>query len=148
MILDSQWIFSDQQVITVTAPSTNVIDLGFDGANFDFGRGTPIPLLVQVTETFTAGGAGTLTVVLQTDTDVAFGSPVTVITTPALALAFLVAGYQIAGFQTFPNMGPLVGAGTAKLERYVRLNYTIATGPMLTGKITAGLTSAVQTHRN
>ncbi|KYK44543.1 hypothetical protein A1D31_14190 [Bradyrhizobium liaoningense] len=138
MIFDRQSLLSDAQAITVTAPSTNVIDLGpiATGIVRDIGKGKQIPLLIQVIEAFTAAGAATLTVTLQVDNDGAFGSPKTVWTSPALALADLVAGKVI-----IPEYVP---RGTD--ERYMRLNYTVATGPMTAGKITAGVTMGNQSN--
>ena len=56
MILSAQQIFSDDQAVTATAISTNVIDLGAPGTpydaaaalNQDIGKGCPIPVLVQL----------------------------------------------------------------------------------------------------
>lgn len=131
MILDNQTLFSDQQAITVTAASTNVIDLSpiAGGLARDIGPGKPIPVLVQVTEDFDAAGAATLTVSLQVDDNSSFSSPKTVISTAAIALADLKAGYQV-------NLD-YVPRGTN--ERYMRLNYAVGTGPMTAGKVHAGI---------
>lgn len=131
MILDNQTLFSDDQAITTTAASTNIIDLGpiAPGIVRDIGPGKPIPVLVQVTEDFDAAGAATLTVAVQVDDNESFSSPKTVISTGALALADLVAGYQVK-LDYIPR-------GTD--ERYLRLNYTVDTGPMTAGKIKAGI---------
>lgn len=138
MIFDKQTLLSDAQAITVTAASTNVIDLGpiKTGQVRDIGKGKQIPLRIQVTEAFTAGGAATLTVALQVDNDEAFGSPTTVWTSPALALATLIAGYVV--------IPEYITRRTD--ERYMRLNYTVATGPMTAGKITAGVTMGNQSN--
>ena len=131
MILDNQTLLSNQQAITATAASTNVIDLGPIGYGIvrDIGKGKPIPILVQVTEAFTAAGAATLTVALQTDDNAGFGSPKTAYTTAAIALADLKAGNQIT-LDYIPR-------GTN--ERFMRLYYTVATGPMTAGKVHAGV---------
>lgn len=138
MIFDETTLLSDQQAITASAASTNVIDLApiATGTTRDIGKGKPIPLLVQVTEDFTADGAGTLTVALQVDSVENFASPKTVWTTAALALADLVAGKVIV-----PEYIP---RGTD--ERYMRLYYTVATGPMTAGKIVAGVTMGNQSN--
>ena len=60
MILSAQQLFSDDQAITATAVSTNVIDLGVAGTpygavaalNQDVGKGAGVPVLIQVTEDF------------------------------------------------------------------------------------------------
>lgn len=138
MIFDRTSLLSDQQAITATAASTNVIDLApiAGGVVRDIGKGKPIPLLIQLTEDFTAGGAATLTIALQVDSVENFASPKTVWTTAAMALADLKAGKVIV-----PEFIP---RGTD--ERYMRLNYTVATGPMTAGKIVAGVTMGNQSN--
>lgn len=136
MIFDKQSLLSNAQAITVTAASTNVIDLGpiATGITRDIGKGTDIPLLIQVVEKFTAAGAATLTIDLQTDSVENFASPKTVWTSGAIAVADLVAGKVV--------IPEAIQRGTD--ERYLRLNYTVATGPMTAGKIVAGVTMGNQ----
>lgn len=131
MILDNQTLFSDQQAITVTTVSTNTIDLGPINAGVvrDVGNGKPVPIVIQVTENFAAAGAAVLTVTLQSDDNSSFTSPKTVSTVPGTAVADLRAGKAIT-MDYLPR-------GTN--ERYLRLNYTVVTGPMTAGRITAGI---------
>lgn len=138
MIFDQQTLLSDAQAITVTAVSTNVIDLGpiKTGIVRDIGKGKQIPLLIQVTEQFAAAGAGTLTVALQVDDNEAFGTPKTVWTSAAFALATLKPGFVV--------IPEYITRGTD--ERYMRLSYTVATGPMTAGKVTAGVTMGNQSN--
>lgn len=138
MILDNQTLFSDRQAITATAVSTNVIDLGpIDvGVRRDIGPGKPIPVVVQVTADMAAAGAATLSVALQVDDNSGFASPKTVMTVGPVAVASLKAGYQI----------PLDYIPRGTDERYLRLNYVVATGPMTAGTITAGVTTGHQTN--
>lgn len=146
MIFDAQNTVSDQQAVTATAASTNVIDFGATGkpiggaANLrrDLGRGKPVPFRAQVTEAFLAAGAATLTVTLETDDNEAFATPKTVWTSAAIAKASLVPGYVFA-VDYLPR-------GTD--ERYFRLNYTVATGPFTAGKITAGVVLAGEDNTN
>jgi len=130
MIFDMQSLFSDAQAITVTAVSTNVLDTG---VSREMGRGTQIPLLAQVVTTFTAGGAATLTVAFQVDSDVAFGSAQTLYTSAAIAVATLVAGYRVLLDRVPEHTAAKADA------RYWRFNYTVATGPMTAGALTAGI---------
>lgn len=140
MILDKQAIFSDQQVITVSAPSTNQIDLGATGTpvgsatalKSDLGI-SDVPLLIQVTEAF--AGLTSLQVTVQTDNDIAFGSPKNVASSSAVVLADLKAGYKF----------PIVFVPRGTDERYVRLNYTVV-GTATLGKVTAGLTMGVDAN--
>lgn len=138
MIFSQNNLLSDAQAITTTAASTNVIDLGpiAPGIVRDIGKGKQIPLLIQVVEDFAAAGAATLTIALQVDSVENFASPKTVWSTTALALADLVAGKVI--------VPEYVTRGTD--ERYLRLNYTVATGPMTAGKIMAGVTMGNQSN--
>lgn len=138
MIFDQQTLLSDAQAITVTAVSTNVIDLGpiKTGIVRDIGKGKQIPLLIQVTEQFAAAGAGTLTVALQVDDNEAFSSAKTVWTSAAFALATLKPGFVV--------IPEYITRGTD--ERYLRLSHTVATGPMTAGKVTAGVTMGNQSN--
>jgi hypothetical protein len=139
MLFDSTNLFSDAQAITATAASTNVIDLGAadtpqhaaNAITKDLAFGTPVEIFVQVVTAFTADGAGTLTVALQTDTVENFASPTALWTSAAIGKAALVPGYRF-GIQFVPK----------GVERYLRLNYTVGTGPMTAGAITAGLVFA------
>lgn len=134
MLFDLQSMFSDQQAITATAASTNVIDLGavdtpkhaVGPITRDMGKGRPIPVHIQVTEAF--NNLTSLAIALQVDDDEAFGSAKTVMTTTVL-LADLAAGKRIAPFYIPEGVD----------ERYVRLNYTVSGTAPTTGKVTAGL---------
>ena len=129
MILDNQTLLSNAQAVTADAGSANQIDLSpiASGIVRDIGNGNPIPLLVQVVETF--NNLTSLTVSLQVDGDSAFGSPKTVKSTAAIPLASLVAGYQF-------NLD-YVPRDTD--ERYMRLYYDVTGTAPTAGKITAGV---------
>jgi hypothetical protein len=127
MILSTQNIFSDKQAITASAASTNIIDTGQSGN--DLGFGTPIPMLIQVTQAFNL--LTSLTVALQSSDSSAFSSPDTVVST-TVPLAGLTLGARIA-----VNNVPY---GT--LKRYLRLYYTVTgSNSPTTGQITAGITA-------
>lgn len=146
MIFDSTNLFSDAQAITVTAVSTNVIDFGAtdtpkyaaNAITRDMGKGRPIEVVAQVVTAFTGETAQddeNLTVSVQTATDEAFSSPVTIWTAPAAADgATLVAGYRIPIYFLPQNV-----------LRYVRLNYAVAgTADFTAGAITAGFVFAAE----
>jgi len=156
MIYDLNLLFSNNQAITVTAPSTNVIDLQGGlainkgvgtvfGEDIGRGDGVAIPKVAAfVTTAFTAGGAATLQVQLQGAVDTGAGEPagtpstyVTYAETPAagLALANLSLGKKFAALD-WPQVQP---DSSALLPRYLRLNYIVATGPMTAGAVFAGL---------
>jgi len=138
MILSEQSIFSDDQAITATAISTNVKDLGSPdtpyGANaqtHDLGKGTKIPILVQVTEDFDA--LTSLTIAIEVGATTALG---TVIYTQSVLLADLVAGFQIN-----PDVLPK-GVDV----RYLGCRYTVVGTNPTVGKITAGISMGNQTN--
>jgi hypothetical protein len=133
-IFSKQLTFSDDQAVTATAASTNVIDTGEPGTvvgsdtalTRDIGPGSQVPLLVQVTEDFAT--LTSLTVSLETDDAEGFGTVETLATSPAIPVASLKAGYKFV----FRHIPP--GA-----KRYLRLKYTVAGSSATAGKITAGV---------
>lgn len=142
MILSAQQIFSDDQAITATAISENVIDQGAPqtpyGAvaalNDDVGKGAPIPILIQVTEDFNT--LTSLTVTLESDSTADLATAPIVLATEVIALADLVAGKQ-----TFMQFVP-----NGDTKRYLGVRYTVTgTDPTL-GNITAGITMGNQTN--
>jgi hypothetical protein len=137
-ILSTQLLFSDQQAITGTAVSTNVIDFGAPGTwvhattpIVDDKGVSHIPLMVQATEDFDA--LTSLTITVQQATDEAFSSPVTVYT-ESILLADLLAGAKTA-VRDVPFNTTL---------RYMRVNYTVVGTDPTVGKITSGVGSPIE----
>lgn len=130
MIIDKQARFDWDDAITSTRVSTDKIDL--QANNRDLGLLDDLYLVIMVTEAFTAAGAGTLTVDLVDDDNASLSSPATLINLAnAVGKATLVAGYTI-----FKGRMPIEKI----TQRYLGLNYTVATGPMTAGKVRAFLT--------
>lgn len=125
-ILDKQLQYSDKQAITATAVSTNVIDAGATrnpAIGRDLGAGTPLYLFLNVSQTFTAAGAGTLTATLQDSADnVTFAD---VASLGPFTLAQLTAGRGFYVGLPIPT------------RRYTRVNYPVGTGPMTAGVVSA-----------
>lgn len=132
MIFDKTLMFSEDQAITATAASTNVIDLG--SARNMLG-GQEVPLSLTVTESFDK--LTSLTISVETDDNEAFASATTVYTTPAIPLADLAVGKKVLP----PYRLPL-----SVKERYVRMKYTVSGTDPTTGKITAGIVAALQAN--
>jgi len=140
MIFSVEQLFSDDQAITVTAASTNVIDLGATGTVLggsnalvrDIGRGAPIPILIQVTVDFAT--LTSLQVTLQAAHVVGFGESYTIAQTPAVVAAELVAGFQF----------PIIYVPIRTDKRFFRLNYTVAGSNATAGAVTAGIVVARQ----
>lgn len=126
MIIDLQQTFSDAQALTGTGGvSTNVIDLGADR---NVGIGQPMAAVITV-DVGLAGTSPTFAVALQTATDAAFTTPVTLMTSPTISgAANLPAGSKLVY---------LYPAGPEMLQ-FLRLNYTLA-GTTPTVTVTAEL---------
>lgn len=142
MIFSANQLFSDDQAVTATAVSTNIIDLGAPGTpyggaaalNQDIGKGVPIPILIQVTTAFNT--LTSLTVTLENDSTSDLATAPIVLATEVILLADL-----IVGKQTFMHYMP-----NGITKRYLGVRYTVTgTNPTL-GKITAGITMGNQTN--
>jgi len=142
MIFDTKLEFSDDQAITATAVSTNVIDLGAAGTVYgaaaalapDIGKGNPIPLLIQVTEVFNT--LTSLQVTVEVDDNAAFSSAKIIAASRDILLADLVVGMR--------SELEFVPRGTD--ERYVRLRYTVTGTNPTTGKIAAAIVAGVHSN--
>lgn len=131
MILDQLHTFADAQAVTsvATNASTNDIDLG---AARDLGKGQELWLYAYVQTTATSGGSATLTAALVTDDNSAFSSATTLLTTSAIAVASLTAGLVLLK-QRIPST----------TERYLRVNWIVATAALTAGKFSAFIATDV-----
>jgi hypothetical protein len=139
MILDNNNMFSDQQAITATADSTNVLDLGAPGTPYgapapveqDVGKANYIPLMVNVTQAF--NNLTSLNVAIQTSPDNSTWTvgPSETYTLTQLGLSQL----------PFPAQLP-IGVNA----RYMKLTYTVTGTAPTTGKISAGIVAARQSN--
>jgi len=123
MLLDLENSFSNAQAITTSAASTNVLKAG--GVINEIAFGNPIPLRIQVVEDFT--GCTSVEFKVQTATDSAFTTPVDLVSTGAVALAKLKAGY-VAPILYMPKGN----------KGYLRIYYNVV-GTATKGKVTAGI---------
>ena len=141
MILSQQLLLSDDQAITATAVSTNVIDLGVAGTpydavaplNNDKGKGNRVPILIQVTEDFNTLTSLTVTIEVSPNADL---SASTVLATESILLADLVAGKQ-----TFTQVLP-----NGVNQRYLGVRYTVVGTPPTLGTVTTGISMGNQTN--
>lgn len=121
MIFDALLQPSYRQAVTTTAPSTDYIDTG--AANRAIGDDTRMTMVVRCDETVTAAGAATVAVTVQDSADGSTWADSTA--TPPASKSTLVAGWR--ALIPVPK----------NLRRYVRVNYTVANGPLATGKFSA-----------
>jgi hypothetical protein len=137
MLIDKENLLSYQQAITVTADSTNIIDLGPHHWGGAAGDDKEIPMFMNVDETFTAAGAGTLTIEIRSSPVSNFASGVkTHLITDAIAKGNLEIGDKQRQSLSLP----------ADVQRYVKAVYTVGTGPFTAGKLTLGVTASRQTN--
>ena len=129
MFLDAQNLFSDAQAVTITAVSTNVIDLSQDR---NIGIGEPMAVLITIDVAADVANADeTYQFDLQTDATDAFGSP-TVIASQAFTTAQATTDLLVGARVVLPVRKDL------SAEEVLRLNYT-TTGTTPSVTVTAAL---------
>ena len=126
MILDEQNIFSDNQKITASCESTNVLNF----AKRELAFGTPVELFIQASETF--NNLTSLTISVQTAEDEAFSDPVDLIEQTMLLDELKAGSVSTIKFLPKGNLG------------FVRLYFSVQGTAPTTGKIVAGIADAVQ----
>lgn len=140
MLRDRENMFSDAQAITVSAASTNKLNLGKAGPAGN-SNGAPYSQMQEILftcdESFTADGAGTLTIAVRSSKNADMSSSTTHDQSAAIPKASLVAGKKVPFQPKIPQ-----DAG-----QYVDLYYTVGTGPMTAGKISAAVVAARQSNK-
>ena len=121
------------QAVTATANSTNVVDLSLAR---DVGEGEDLYVQFTVGTAFTAAGSATLTPTVVVSAADTLTTPTTIATAGTIAVATLVAGYSFA-----VRLNPLIASLGL---RYLGAIYTVATGPMTAGTITADIVTDIQ----
>lgn len=135
MIMDKLVMFHDD-----TAPTTAGSYVGDSVALRETAKiseeyaGEPVEVVVQVTKTFTSGGAGTLDLRFTSGNSAALASPVTQGSTGALALATLVAGTKYR----FPLALNIADADAS----HIGVIAVVATATMTAGTISAWIQRA------
>jgi hypothetical protein len=128
MIIDKFLQVSNEQAVTATAASTDVIDFGQTNPNT--GISDHLDLSITVDEAAAAAGAATVVFSIQDSAD--NSSFADVASTVAIGKAALPLGAQIV--IPMPKLH----------RRYVRVNYTVATGPLTAGKFSAQFVTGLQ----
>jgi len=131
MLLDGFNLFSNGQVLTATADSTNVLDMQ-NARDLGIGENKTLKIFVSTGTALLSAGATTTTVTLSGSTDASTWTVMA--SSPAIAKADLTA----AGARIWSIDMPRPVAGQA-LPRYYKLTYTLATGPFTSGTINAGI---------
>lgn len=137
MITDALLQLASAQAVTSTAVSTNTLDLGVAR---DVGAGECMYLVITVDEAATAAGAATVAFQVITSAAAALTSPTILAQTDALAKTELTLNRRPIVLEIPRAM--LLAAPTA--QRYLGVQYTVATGPLTAGKFTANIVRDVQ----
>ncbi len=128
MIIDANLMFDPPSTaVTITTPSCNSIDLG-SGRDLAVGDDA-LQVVVHILQTFTAAGAATLNVQIQSSVDDSTWT--TLVESGALPVVDLVAGKAVLR-TPLPLDQPVISAG---IGRYLRLNYVVASGPFTAGTV-------------
>jgi hypothetical protein len=128
MIIDKSLQVSNDQAVTASAASTDVIDFGQTNPNV--GKDDRSKMVINVSEAVTASGAATVTFSIQDSANNSDFADVAV--TAAHGKALLTLGKQIV--IPMPH----------NLRRYCRVYYTVATGPLTAGKFVASIVTGIQ----
>jgi hypothetical protein len=129
-ITDANLVLSSAQAVTSSAVSTNTLDLS---QARDIGPGEELNISITVDTTVTAAGAATVTFQLITSAAANLSSPTVIIATDAIGKAALTAGSKI----NLPIPHQTIAQGLALGQRYMGVQYTVATGPLTAGAFTA-----------
>ena len=127
-IIDYKNEFSDAQAVTVTAASTDHINL--TNTTPQYAGGIDTLVIVRVNTAF-AGGTSIIAS-LETDDNASFSSATTVVTGPTVLTAAAVAGKNLLVFNL----------KDAQLEQYIQVKYTVS------GTMSAGNVDAFISHTN
>ena len=122
--IDKQALLSEDQAITGSAASTNLIDLGAESSLVMDNPEYNVKIVVQVTTDFAT--LTSLAIALQCDTAATFGSA-TSLESKSVLLAGLTAGKQFVFH---------VPRG---VERYIRMYYTVTGDDATAGKVHAAV---------
>ena len=129
MMTDALLQLSSAQAVTATAVSTNTIDLG---AARDLGQGRDLYAVFGVDEAATAAGAATVNFQIISSASANLSSPTILAQTDAIPKTDLTLGRKPIAL-CVPSailLAQPIG------QRYLGVQYTVATGPLTAGKFT------------
>jgi hypothetical protein len=132
MILDKQNMLSEAQAVTASAVSTNTIDLSLAR---DIAAGEDLSIFVAVDEAATASGSATVDFQVISSAAANLGSPTVLSATGPIGKAELTLGRKLIELKVPRAVLLAQPVG----QRYLGIQYVVATGPLTAGKFTAGI---------
>lgn len=133
MLSDAFLQLSTAQAVTATAVSTNTVDLGVAR---DIAPGRPMYAVFQIDVTFTAAGAATMNFQVVSSAAAALTSPTVLGDSGPVPVAQLTAARRLIAV----GIGPSVLTTAPNGQRFIGAQYTVGTGPMTAGAVTATIT--------
>ena len=137
MITDRLNLVSQAQAVTATAFSTDTIDLS---QARDIGPGEELRFFINVDTAATAAGSATVNFQLVTSANANLSSPNILQQTDAIPVAQLTAARR--AIELSVSRANVLALPTG--QRYLGLQYTVATGPLTAGAFTAGIVIDMQ----
>lgn len=136
MLLDALNQLSAAQAVTASAVSTNTIDLTVVR---DVGPGKRLYAVWGVDVSATAAGAATVTFQVVSSAAAALTSPTVLASTDAIPKADLTAGRKLFA----QTIDPAILLAQPNGQRYLGVQYVVATGPLTAGSFTCYVTDAL-----
>jgi hypothetical protein len=142
VITDALLQLSAAQAVTVTAVSTNTIDLG---SNRDVGVGEDLYMVINTDVAAVAAGAATVQFQVITSAAAALTAPNVISQTDLIPKTDLTVGRKPIVLCINPAVLNALPLG----QRYLGVQYTVGTGPLTAGSFTAFITdSDVSVNKN
>lgn len=142
MITDALLQLSAAQAVTVTAVSTNTIDLG---SNRDVGAGEDLYVVINTDVAATAAGAATVQFQVVSSANANLSAPNVISQTDLIPKTDLTIGRKPIVLCINPSVLLALPIG----QRYLGVQYTVGTGPLTAGSFTAFVTdSDVSVNKN
>jgi hypothetical protein len=135
MITDALLQLSSAQTVTTSAVSTNTIDLS---QNRDIGQGVDLYAVFTVDEAATASGAATVNFQVITSASANLSSPTVLGQTDAIPKTDLTLGRKPISVMIPSSVLLAQPIG----QRYLGVQYTVATGPLTAGKFSCAIADA------
>jgi len=132
MFLDKQNMLSEAQAVTASAVSTNTIDLGVAR---DIAPGEDLSIFVAVDVAALAAGAATVEFQVISSAAAALTSPTVLSSTGPIGKAELTLNRKLIELKVPRAVLLAQPVG----QRYLGIQYVVATGPLTAGSFTAGI---------